>query len=62
MKLKALKPFWKSGTVILPGEDFETHEQHGRELVTGNFALAATEDQAPAEKPALKSKATKKAN
>lgn len=39
MKLKAKKPFYKDGSVILPGAQFETHEMHGRELVRKGIAV-----------------------
>ncbi|WP_314384935.1 hypothetical protein [Pseudomonas brenneri] len=44
MKLKALRPFYKDGGVILDGETFETEEQHGRELITRSIAAPAEED------------------
>lgn len=63
MKMKATKPFWHAGSVVLPGQDFETLEQHGRELVTRNIAQAIKADSKPAaDKPAAKPKATKKAD
>tara|TARA_R110001606_G_scaffold68797_1_gene157160 strand:+ start:9647 stop:9838 length:192 start_codon:yes stop_codon:yes gene_type:complete len=63
MKMKAKKPFWHAGSVVLPGQDFETLEQHGRELVTRNIAQAIKVDSKPAaDKPAAKPKAVKKAD
>ena len=58
MKMKAKKPFWHAGSVVLPGQDFETLE-----LVTRNIAQAIKVDSKPAaDKPAAKPKAVKKAD
>lgn len=50
MKLKALRPFYKDGDVILDGETFEAEEQHGRELITRQIAAPSEEDDKPDQK------------
>lgn len=50
MQLKALRPFYKDGDVILDGETFETEEQHGRELITRSIAESVEEDDKPGQK------------
>lgn len=54
MKLKALRPSYKDGGVILDGETFETEEQHGRELITRQIAEPAEEDDKPEQKRRVK--------
>lgn len=50
MQLKALRPFYKDGDVILDGETFETEEQHGRELITRSIAEPVEEGDKPGQK------------
>ena len=50
MQLKALRPFYKDGDVILDGETFETEEQHGRELITRSIAEPVEEGDKPGHK------------
>lgn len=39
MKLKAIKPIYIGGDVVVEGREFETHEQHGRELERKGYAV-----------------------
>ena len=50
MKLIAIKPIYVDGSVRTEGTEFETLEQHGRELIKKGFASQASED-TPAEQP-----------
>ncbi|HHJ4580939.1 MAG: hypothetical protein E7A42_12270 [Leclercia adecarboxylata] len=38
MKLIAIKPIYFEGSVLTEGTEFETLEQHGRELVARGYA------------------------
>ncbi|WP_413732339.1 hypothetical protein [Sodalis sp. RH20] len=53
MKMTAIKPIYLNRDVVLAGQEFETLEQHGRELIKKGYAEAVTEVAAdvPAEKP-----------
>lgn len=39
MKLKAIKPIYIGGDVVVEGCEFETNEQHGRELERKGYAV-----------------------
>ncbi|WP_097496086.1 DUF7210 family protein [Escherichia coli] len=39
MKLIAIKPIYFEGNVLTEGTEFETLEQHGRELVNRGYAV-----------------------
>lgn len=39
MKLKAIKPIYIGGDVVVEGREFETNEQHGRELERKGYAV-----------------------
>lgn len=47
MKLITLKPLLLGGKVVVEGKSFETHEQHGRELVTKGYAALDSSDAEP---------------
>jgi len=49
MKIKANRPIYKDGKVILAGEDCVTSEQHGRELVTRGYATEPAAEKPKAE-------------
>lgn len=57
MKMKAIRPTYQGGTVILAGEEFATNEQHGRQLAARGYAAEQADEKAAAPKKA----ATKKA-
>jgi len=38
MKMRSLKPVYINGTVQVEGSEFETLEQHGRELIKKGYA------------------------
>ena len=38
MKLITLKPLYLGGKTVVEGRSFETHEQHGRELIAKGYA------------------------
>lgn len=38
MKLRSIKPIYHKGEVLTEGTEFETLEQHGRELVEKGYA------------------------
>lgn len=38
MKLAANKPIYYQGSVVVEGVEFETQEQHGRELIAKGYA------------------------
>jgi len=38
MKMKAIRPIYKDGKTLIEGEEFETVEQHGRELLARGYA------------------------
>ncbi len=38
MKLRSIKPIYHKGEVLTEGTEFETLEQHGRELVERGYA------------------------
>lgn len=38
MKLRSIKPIYHGGTVLTEGTEFETLEQHGRQLVERGYA------------------------
>lgn len=38
MKMKAIRPIYKDGKTLIEGEEFETGEQHGRELLNRGYA------------------------
>lgn len=62
MKLKANKPFYKDGSVIMSGEQFETSDIHGRELVRKGIAVVMSyevESDAPAKPKRTKNKGRK---
>ncbi|EPE7163189.1 hypothetical protein ACSMAE_000471 [Cronobacter sakazakii] len=40
MKLMAIKPIYFEGKVLTEGTEFETLEQHGRELLKKGYAAA----------------------
>ena len=48
MKMRSLKPVYFNGTVQAEGSEFETLEQHGRELIKKGYAESVSED-TPAE-------------
>ncbi|WP_338806888.1 hypothetical protein V8U11_06710 [Pseudomonas chlororaphis] len=50
MKLITLKPLLLGGQVVVEGQSFETHEQHGRELVTKGYAALDRSDAEPVVK------------
>jgi hypothetical protein len=47
MKLITLKPLLLGGKVVVEGKSFETHEQHGRELITKGYAALDSSDAEP---------------
>ncbi|WP_413722689.1 hypothetical protein ACL2XG_05355 [Sodalis sp. RH24] len=53
MKMTAIKPIYLNRDVVLAGQEFETLEQHGRELIKKGYAEVVTEVAADvaAEKP-----------
>ena len=48
MKMRSLKPVYFNGTVQTEGSEFETLDQHGRELIRKGYAECVSED-TPAE-------------
>jgi len=38
MKLRSIKPIYHQGEVLTEGTEFETLEQHGRELIQRGYA------------------------
>ncbi len=48
MKMTALKPIYLNSDVVLAGQEFDTLEQHGRELIKKGYAEAVLEAPAPA--------------
>lgn len=38
MKLRSIKPIYHKGEVLTEGTEFETLEQHGRELIQHGYA------------------------
>lgn len=38
MKLRSIKPTYQKGEVLTEGTEFETLEQHGRELIQRGYA------------------------
>ncbi len=38
MKLRSIKPIYHKGEVLTEGTEFETLEQHGRELIQRGYA------------------------
>lgn len=58
MNMKAIRPFYKDGRVILDGEAFITNDLHARELVARGIAQTS---ESAAPKPKAEQKRTKKA-
>ncbi|MBN3344985.1 hypothetical protein H5A44_21505 [Pectobacterium brasiliense] len=58
MKLIAIKPIYLDGVVVVEGAEFETREQHGRELLKKGYAKEITVDNI-AEQPEQPKKAKK---
>ncbi|KAB0808804.1 hypothetical protein QMS95_18695 [Cronobacter sakazakii] len=50
MKLIAIKPIYFEGNVLTEGAEFETLDQHGRELVKRGYAEEPAQKQADSEK------------
>lgn len=50
MKLRVIKPIYYEGVVLSEGEEFESPEQRGRELLKKGYATEASSEQ-PEEKP-----------
>lgn len=46
MKLIALRPLYINGTVVTQGEEFDTNERHGRELLHKAYVKPALSQQA----------------
>lgn len=44
MKMRSLKPVYINGTVQVEGSEFETLEQHGRELIKKGYAEQIGDD------------------
>ncbi|MNL84441.1 hypothetical protein D3C87_2124040 [compost metagenome] len=61
MKMKAVRPIYKDGKTLIEGEEFETSEQHGRELLTRGYATQIGESADPADIKKSKSADKKKA-
>lgn len=59
MKMRSLKPVYFNGTVQTEGSEFETLEQHGRELIRKGYAECVSED-TPAEQAEQAKKRTDK--
>lgn len=59
MKLKIVRAIYFNHSVVREGEQIETVEQHGRELVNKGYAKAVKEDEAIAE-PTEPKKSSKK--
>ncbi|WP_223554878.1 hypothetical protein [Pseudomonas sp. BF-R-01] len=59
MKLITLKPLYLGGKTVVEGRSFETHEQHGRELIAKGYAALDESDAEPvvtlAEEPVVSS-------
>lgn len=49
MKLIILRAIYFNGRVTLEGEEIETLEQHGRELIRKGYAKSIEAEQAPIE-------------
>jgi hypothetical protein len=60
MKLRSIKPIYHGGTVLTEGTEFETLEQHGRQLVERGYAeepgTKKSSDNEGDKKPKAKSK------
>ena len=61
MKMKAVRPIYKDGKNLIEGEEFETSEQHGRELLTRGYATQIGESTDPADTKKSKTADKKKA-
>jgi hypothetical protein len=61
MKMKALRPICKDGKTLIEGEEFETGEQHGRELLTRGYASQIADSADPADTKKTKAADKKKA-
>ncbi len=47
MKMTAIKPIYLNRDVVLAGQQFDTGDQHGRELIKKGYAEAVPEPTAP---------------
>ncbi|WP_256588565.1 hypothetical protein [Pseudomonas sp. HMWF021] len=47
MKLITLKPLLLGGKIVVEGNSFETHEQHGQELIAKGYARTDETDAEP---------------
>lgn len=47
MKLITLKPLYLGGKTVVEGRSFETHDQHGRELIAKGYAALDESDAEP---------------
>lgn len=61
MKMNALRPFYLGKAVVLPGEEFETQEIHGRQLARKNLAVPVKDAEPAPAKPAKDAKPPKAA-
>lgn len=60
MKLRSIKPIYHKGEVLTEGTEFETLEQHGRELIQRGYAEAPGDKKASGEEGGAKVKAKTK--
>ncbi|HCW48333.1 MAG TPA: hypothetical protein DGH25_13390 [Erwiniaceae bacterium] len=60
MKLRSKKPIYHKGEVLTEGTEFETLEQHGRELVAKGYAEEPDSKKESGEESGAKSKAKTK--
>lgn len=60
MKLRSIKPIYHKGEVLTEGTEFETIEQHGRELIQRGYAEEPGGKKGSGEEGGAKSKAKTK--
>ncbi|HBO4408617.1 TPA: hypothetical protein NIH89_000381 [Pseudomonas aeruginosa] len=51
MQFKAIKPLYRGGRLVQPGEPFDTTPEDGERLVTNGEALDPRSRKAPAKSP-----------
>lgn len=62
MKMRTIKPIYHKGNVLTEGTEFETPEQHGRELIKIGYAEQAQDDTAAKTEEKAKAKAQSEAD
>ncbi len=56
MKMRSLKPVYFNGAVQIEGSEFETLEQHGRELIKKGYAEQIGDDSEATDKAEVEAK------